>query len=127
MKYIIDSASVALIPLPSGMLISINDVNFQLAGTVTFTANSKTITIPGNNISFPMIYAEPVLLTATGGPIEIMATYVGDQFAYRTMDPGIHPQSAGFYPGHWGTGTGSVPRNGPNSYTESGGSGWYPY
>ena len=110
MKYIIDGSTTATITPPSGLMVSVNNVEFQLAGTVTVTDYNGSVTIPGNNVSLPLQYANTIVISATGGPINVDVSYTGDQFAYRNMDSNIKPQSAGFYPGHWGTGIGSKPR-----------------
>jgi len=119
-------AGTGNIAIPSGlaMVIESIDCHDSLAGAITITNSTVNVTYDGYNPTVSVILSESFSYLVAGTYTNLSYRYIGDQFAYRTMDPNIQPASAGFYPGHWGTGIGSKPRNNPASVTESG---WYPY
>ena len=124
-SYIIPTGTQTIV-LPSGLAAVITYVDAHDGSSVGLVSSgTPPITLDGVNEHLELIYRNDIDVTVTGGTYgNILVQYIGDQHAYRVMDPNIKPAAAGFYPGHWGTGIGSKPRNNPASVTESG---WYPY
>lgn len=119
MEYILDSTTKNF-TLPSGLALSITNLDIAAGGSVTVNSNIGVFVFPGAT-SLPLVLGDDFNIQVTGrAKVDVIA--VGDQFAYRNMNTDIKPQAAGFYPGHWGTGIGSKPRNNPDSPTEKD---WY--
>jgi len=62
MKYIINASTTATITPPSGLLVSVNGLDFQLDGTVTITDYNGSVTLPGTDVSLPLQYANTIVM-----------------------------------------------------------------
>ena len=121
-SYIIPTGTQTIV-LPSGLAAVITYVDAHAGSAVTLASSGiPDITLSdGVNDNLELTYYHDIKVTViTGTYANIMVKYIGDQRSYRQFDHNIRPNSAGWYPGAWGTGDGCKSRGSMDDHMLSG-------
>jgi len=98
--------------VPEGLDGLITSVDAHGSSTVHIYNDTINYTLDGLNNNLNIQFGEDLTVEVSGSGTyaNVNYNYIGDQTAYRVNNKTINPNNAGFYPGAWGSGTGSKSR-----------------